>query len=63
MATQAEMLSLAQKLSMDIPEDEIADYEAFLLRTEKTIESIEAMEGKAKIPLAFSHVSTPLTDS
>lgn len=47
MATQAEMLSLAQKLSMDIPEDEIADYEAFLLRTEKTIESIEAMEGKA----------------
>ncbi|KAJ5984574.1 Amidase [Penicillium waksmanii] len=55
MATQAEMLSLAQKLSMDIPDDEIADYEAFLLRTEKAIESIEAMEGKADISLIFSH--------
>lgn len=59
MATQAEMLSLAQKLSMDIPEDEIADYEAFLLRTEETIESIEAMEGQTEVSSAFSH----LTDS
>jgi hypothetical protein len=57
MATQAEMLSLANKLSMDIPEDEIADYETFLLRTEKTIQAIEAMEGKAEISPAFSTAS------
>ncbi len=62
MATQAEMLSLATKLSMEIPEEEMADYETFLLRTEKTIESIEAMEGRAEIFLEFSLVSTPLTD-
>lgn len=47
MATQAEMLSLAEKLSMNIPQDEIADYETFLTRTEETLESIAAMEGKA----------------
>lgn len=38
---------------MDIPEDEMADYETFLLRTKKTLEAIEAIEGRTKISFAF----------
>lgn len=45
-ATQTEMLSLAKKLSMDIPENEISDYGEFLKRMEQTLEAVAAMEGK-----------------
>lgn len=46
MATKEEMFLLAKQLSMDIPEEEAADYTTFLARTEKTLELIAAMDGK-----------------
>ncbi|KAK2800737.1 hypothetical protein FQN51_005877 [Onygenales sp. PD_10] len=44
--TREELLSLAKGLSFDIPEDEIEDFEVLLARTEKTLQTVAAMDGK-----------------
>ncbi|KAF9892142.1 hypothetical protein FE257_002548 [Aspergillus nanangensis] len=41
---QEDLLSLAHSVSFSIPDDELADYEALLARTEKTLEAVAAME-------------------
>lgn len=44
--SREELLSLARGLSFEIPDHEIEDYEVLLARTEKTLETVAAMDGK-----------------
>ncbi|CAL5871872.1 uncharacterized protein PFLUO_LOCUS6126 [Penicillium psychrofluorescens] len=47
--SREELLSLARGLSFEIPDHEIEDYEVLLARTEKTLETVAAMDGKQNV--------------
>ncbi|KAL4894289.1 amidase signature domain-containing protein [Aspergillus ambiguus] len=43
-STRDKLLSVAKSVSFEIPENELEDYEALLVRTEKTLETVAAMD-------------------
>lgn len=43
---RGELLSMAKRVSFEIPEHEIEDYEMLLARTKKTLEAVATMDGK-----------------
>lgn len=41
-----DLLEVAERISLEIPEHELNDYEVLLARTEKALAAVDAMDGR-----------------